>query len=388
MMEGFFMKYTWSATGLIMIAIPSFFFEKKEKGVSNDVISSRTQDFIVAKQLLISGAEAIERIILAFKEVTELAGYASRVQEMINVFRSVQNGEYSKSSVKSLTSEEIALLGELGQVVASPDIKFEHVPIVSPNGDILVKDLNLEVKAGMHTLITGPNGCGKSSLFRILGGLWPVYGKNSKLYKPNVSDIFYIPQRPYLCIGTMRDQIIYPDQVDDMKKKGITDADLEKVVETVNLMSVVRREGGFDAINDWKDVLSGGEKQRVAMARLFYHKPRFAILDECTSAVSIDVEGQMYQGAIDAGITLLTVTHRPSLWKYHKYLLLFDGQGGIKFSELDAGARLSLQEEKASLEKQLEGIPKMELRLRELCRTLGESSKVLEEEKKLFEADK
>jgi len=206
------------------------------------------------------------------------------------------------------------------------------VPIISPNGDVLVKEITFEILPGMNTLIAGPNGCGKSSLFRILSSLWPLTG--GVLHRPHMDKLFYVPQRPYLPPGTLRDQIIYPQTKFVMHKNKVSDSDLAKLLKDVQLEYLEDREGGFDSVNDWNDILSGGEKQRIAMARLFYHRPLFAILDECTSAVSLDVEAHIYTTAKSLNITLFTVSHRPSLWKFHEYVLRFDGEGGWEFKKL------------------------------------------------------
>ena len=129
---------------------------------------------------------------------------------------------------------------------------------------------------------------------------------------------------------------------------------------------------GYNTEKDWKDCLSGGDKQRIAAARLFYHKPKFAILDECTSAVSMDVERIIYTHAKALGITLMTVSHRNSLWKYHNYILQYDGSGGYVYCLLDAEKRLELQEEKQSIEHQLNNMPKLEQRLDELRHMMEE----------------
>ncbi|KDO15852.1 hypothetical protein SPRG_18611 [Saprolegnia parasitica CBS 223.65] len=116
-----------------------------------------------------------------------------------------------------------------------------------------------------------------------------------------------------------------------------SDDDLLELLKLVQLEYLVTRddEDPWGVVKDWSDVLSGGEKQRVAMARLFYHAPQFAILDECTSAVSVDVEGLMYDYCKSQGITLFTVSHRKSLWSYHDYVLKFDGRGAYEFRRIE-----------------------------------------------------
>merc|ERR1711916_243643 len=121
---------------------------------------------------------------------------------------------------------------------------------------------------------------------------------------------------------------IYPDSVEDMKRKGVIDNDLANLLAIVDPGNHILDMWEFDNIRNWYQAFSGGQKQRVALARCFYALPRYSVMDECSSAISADTEGNIYVAARKLGITLFTISHRPKLQEYHEYQLRLDGHGG------------------------------------------------------------
>jgi ATP-binding cassette subfamily D (ALD) long-chain fatty acid import protein len=257
---------------------------------------------------MLSLADAGGRLLFSYKDLAELAGYTSRIYALLSTLHRVHADAYYPPKGQNVPVEW-SLADIRGTVQEGYEgIRLEQVPIVAPagtlhgTGDQLIDDIDMIVHEGEHTIISGPNGVGKTGVARVVAGLWPVF--RGLVSKPKRSDIFYIPQRPYLSMGTLRDQIIYPDSHADMVGKDITDEDLVEILETVKLEYIPAREGGWETRKEWKDVFSGGEKQRIGMARMFYHRPRYAILDEATSAVSQDVEAVMYEKAKAAEISI------------------------------------------------------------------------------------
>ncbi|KAJ2733375.1 ATP-binding cassette long-chain fatty acid transporter pxa1 [Coemansia sp. BCRC 34962] len=339
-LEDMVIKYTWSAFGYLVCALP-FFLRPALPGLAAAAAAAaddddggsghRTQSFITNKRILVNLSDAGGRMMYSIKEVMELTGYTSRVYSLISTLHALRRDEYEQPAWSGLSGgavelPEFSLNRIQGSLYEDIDgVRLAGVPIVAPStdpsigGELLVHPLTWEVRRGQHWMIAGPNGVGKTSVLRVLSGLWPAFA--GIVERPEPSEICYIPQRPYLSLGSLRDQVTYPHTYEQMQALGRTDDELMEVLHAVHLAYLPAREGGFDARKEWKDVLSGGEKQRINLARLFYHLPRFAVLDECTSAVSADVEGLMYEHAKRLGITLITISHRPALYKYHTFLL-------------------------------------------------------------------
>ncbi|GAA6036388.1 hypothetical protein JCM8097_001697 [Rhodosporidiobolus ruineniae] len=398
MTEDFVVKYAWSAAGYALIAIPVFFpkakklaavatsttsSEKREEGGDGLSVSQRTENYISNRRLLLSLADAGGRLMLSWKDISELAGSTSRVYTLLSTLHDLSDSSYTSLprpadlAVDAPYYDLGTINGKLvGDAPAEEGVSFNRVPIVAPapgvarGGEELVKELDVRVKPGEHLLITGGNGSGKTAIARVLAGLWPVW--EGIVARPDDSKIMFLPQRPYLSAGSLRDQIIYPHSYPDFVKSGKSDEDLLDILRHVHLAYLPGREGGFDTRKEWKDVLSGGEKQRISMARLFYHVPKFGVLDECTSAVSTDVEGAMYQHAKDVGITLITISHRPSLFKHHMWLLTLTGVEG-KWDLKQIGEQeqsLSFSKEIETLEAKLAEVESWKARLAEIDREL------------------
>ncbi len=183
----------------------------------------------------------------------------------------------------------------------------------------LIVDLTLEVKPREGLLIVGASGGGKSSLLRAIAGLWDA-GKGN-IIRPPLDDIFFSPQRPYMIIGTLRCQLTYPSD------KKCTEEETLEVLKAVNLADLADRFGGLDTEADWAKILSLGEQQRVGFARALIAKPRLIILDEATSALDTKNEELLYQRLVDSGATLISVSHRLNILKFHTHVLNLIGDG-------------------------------------------------------------
>jgi len=200
-------------------------------------------------------------------------------------------------------------------VVKDSRLAVEKLTLQTPDYQkTLFKNLSVALQPGQGLLIMGESGCGKSSLLRAIAGLWN--SGTGAIYRPELEEMLFLPQRPYMILGTLRDQLLYPNA-----KIEISDEQLHQVLHRVNLLDLAERFGGFDVEKDWSDLLSLGEQQRLAFARILVTKPKYVILDEATSALDVNNEENLYRLLLEIGTTFISVGHRPTLKKYHQIIV-------------------------------------------------------------------
>jgi putative ATP-binding cassette transporter len=196
-------------------------------------------------------------------------------------------------------------------VVPQPraDVHAEALTLALPNGQALLKDAVIDLPKGKATLISGASGSGKSTLFRALAGIWP-FGRGH-VSIPAGARVLFLPQKPYIPIGTLRDALKYPDE-----KSAATDAELVDALKAAQLGHLVPR---LDEEAHWSNILSGGEQQRVAAARAMVFKPDWLFMDEATASLDDEAEAAIY-GALKQRLpttTMVSIGHRPTLRQWH-----------------------------------------------------------------------
>ncbi|KAI8006962.1 hypothetical protein LOK49_LG07G03710 [Camellia lanceoleosa] len=356
------------------VVAPMYFSGKIEFGVINQSVSAFNH---------ILGDFSL--IVYQFQAISAFSAVIDRLGEFDDVLDSSSSKHFSDPleeirliycNVKFSTS-----LQSNGSIILDNRQKLldiENLTLQTPSSKAtLVRDLSLKIYEKDHLLVTGPSGSGKTSLLRAIAGLWSTgrgkirlyvqdtnpqsalspdlapleatvvddtYGNLERSGCRNSSGVFFLPQRPYMVLGTLRQQLLYPIWTEDSistsentKQTGVqpflmpglnskdvclkpqkpTTDDLLQVLKDVRLSYILSRLNGLDSACEWSSVLSLGEQQRLAFARLLLSKPYLVLLDESTSALDEANEVHLYQKIEAAGITYISIGHRSTLYKHH-----------------------------------------------------------------------
>jgi putative ATP-binding cassette transporter len=287
---------------------------------------------------------SLELIISAFPSIAKFSANVHRIGSFVEA---VENPIETESKERVVT--------QFGD-----HVRFDNVTVRTPDGArTLVTGLNFDLKPGRSIVIVGPSGCGKSSILRVNAGLW--HNGSGVVTRPEqkigLKNILFLSQKPYMTLGSLREQILYPDI-----EAKFSIAELKATLDRVNLPNVVKNvrdalaqkdgvdaktvsdEDVFNAELNWQDIFSPGEQQRLALARLVSFQPKIAILDEATSALDVKNEALVYGILRQSGASFISVGHRPTLVHHHDEVLELDGLGGWQiFSAEDYAKRMAQQ---------------------------------------------
>ncbi|XP_022086859.1 ATP-binding cassette sub-family D member 4-like [Acanthaster planci] len=353
--------YIGSILSYVAIAVP-IFAGAYDKLDSDELYSLISKNSFVCMYLI----HCFSQLIDLSNKVTEIAGYSHRIGELIESLKMLSDGDTQQhqdrdrsgagglitrikyrsvqvpdrqgllGDTKERTWHELQDSGdESGSEVSTPGdrvaYKLDQVSVATPDGkEVLIKDLSLEIRVGYNLLISGPTGSGKTSILRVLRGLFRTFAGTVAVDKGlTPDDVMFVPQKPFQTDGTLKEQVIYPQRISTLENPFDVDRKIMEILDRVGLLHLYERIGSLDKDVDWdwSDVLTPGEMQCLSFARLFYTKPSFAFLDEATSALTLQQQTRFYTHCKSLGITLISVGHRESLKHFHDAQLVVLGDG-------------------------------------------------------------
>lgn len=274
-------------------------------------------------QVYFSFNHVLSSLGLVVSEFSALAEFGAGVRRLKDLADRLSSGNILLEENKILTD----VIGSDGPSI----VKFNSVSVRTPSNSSvrLVRNLTMKISAGEKLLIVGRSGIGKSSLLRVLCGLWD-YGEGH-ITRPSQAVTLFLPQKPFIMLGTLRENVMYP-----RKGEEGTTPEVEMAMRRVNLGHLLGEGGKLDTLGETLSRrLSLGEQQRLAFARILISKPRLVVLDESTSALDLGNERDMYQIISDLGVTCISVGNRPSLAQFHDKILRLGAEGSWDVASLE-----------------------------------------------------
>jgi putative ATP-binding cassette transporter len=265
---------------------------------------------------------------IALGGLTRIVGAFSRVQDALSWFITSYDSLASwRATVNRLTTFETAIAAAQTLTGAGPalvpatvdEIKLGDAQIRLPDGQPVLERADLAFRRGRSVAIAGRSGAGKSTLFRAVAGIWPFGG--GRIARPPGSYLF-LPQRPYIPLGSLRHAVTYPADPDSFQQQ-----DVRQALEQAGLAALADR---IDEEQPWSQILSGGEQQRLAIARALLLRPDWLFLDEATSSLDPDAEAELYNAIRDRlpATTVVSIAHRPDVARFHDEALVFQRRPG------------------------------------------------------------
>ncbi|NJR70411.1 MAG: ABC transporter ATP-binding protein/permease [Synechococcales cyanobacterium CRU_2_2] len=320
--RNFDLKIIWLAYLGVFQRAYNYFARLVPYAIVAPLFFAGTVEFGVIGQGVFAFSMVLSALSLITNRIQEISAFAASIERVGALYEHLETeteGARGSSEQQTITTH------------LAPQFRIQDLTLKTPNGEqTLFQNLSLTLEPDESLLIVGASGCGKSSMMRALAGLWK--NGSGTIERPDNSEILFLPQKPYMLLGTLREQLVYPNM-----RSNVADREIQAALTLVNLEHLPERVGGLGIERDWPSVLSLGEQQRLAFARILLNQPKYVMLDEATSALDVPNERRLYELLRSLDILYISVGHRPSLRDYHRKVLeICVGEQGWQVSSAEA----------------------------------------------------